>query len=372
MAQARSKIFLVGGGHAHLYSLKKLKKLYNLGADVTVIGPSEWHYYSGMGPGILSHIYLPAQARFNIKYYAEKSRATFIAGNVKGISPVTQKLYLENGTTFNYDLVSFNVGSFVPTAIVSNFDNNIFTVKPVENIEKFQQYVIASCSKKRPIFLVIGGGPTGVELAGNLWRLLKDSHCKANIKLLTAGPKLLERLPQKASEIAKRSLTKRGVEIITNFKVGHFEKNKAHSKNGKHFNFDGVILSTGIKPTAIFSPDLPTSKDGSLIVNKYLASTKYPNIMGGGDCIHFSPTPLDKVGVYAVRQGPILFNNIKAFIKGNSPINFVPQKKYTSILNMGDNNGLLIRDNFVTFGPLNWMYKELLDKTFVKKYQKGP
>jgi len=73
-------LIFVGGGHAHLTALKNLSKFRELGHDVTLISPSPYHYYSGMGPGMLSGIYHPWEVRFHIKKLAEDRGATFIKG----------------------------------------------------------------------------------------------------------------------------------------------------------------------------------------------------------------------------------------------------------------------------------------------------
>lgn len=60
-------LVFVGGGHAHLTALMSLRDTVRAGHRVTLIGPSPYHYYSGMGPGLLSGIYRPAEARFHVK-----------------------------------------------------------------------------------------------------------------------------------------------------------------------------------------------------------------------------------------------------------------------------------------------------------------
>jgi NADH dehydrogenase FAD-containing subunit len=60
-------LVLVGGGHAHIATLFNLNDFARRGHSVTLISPSRYHYYSGMGPGMLSGIYRPQEVRFNIR-----------------------------------------------------------------------------------------------------------------------------------------------------------------------------------------------------------------------------------------------------------------------------------------------------------------
>jgi len=76
--------------------------------------------------------------------------------------------------------------------------------------------------------------------------------------------------------------------------------------------------------------------DGGLLVNDYLQSVKYPEIFGGGDCISFQSVRLDKVGVYAVRQNPVLYGNLMAALNNSPMERFIPQKIYLLIFNLGD------------------------------------
>ena len=107
-------LVFVGGGHAHLTALMDLQDTVRAGHRVTLIGPSPYHYYSGMGPGLLSGIYRPAEARFHVKKMAEDRGATFIEDHVVLVDPVRRTLVLGSGAEVRYDAVSFNTGSEVP------------------------------------------------------------------------------------------------------------------------------------------------------------------------------------------------------------------------------------------------------------------
>lgn len=362
-------IVFVGGGHAHLYSLKRLAALMSRGARITVVAPSEWHYYSGMAPGILAGTYTPEQARFNVKAMAEKAGARFVQASVTGISPVDRTLTLSNGNTIEYDAVSFNVGSTVPAVIPGSESPHLFPVKPIERVIILRQRIIDLCSDGRANILVIGGGAAGVELAGNVRLLVNRVGGSADIKLLTADNEILPDLPDRARKIAVHSLTNRGIEIISDSTVAGFGGDKASLANGREITFDVAVLAVGIKPVSPFAPGVQTAADGSMLVNEYLQSTAYDNIYGGGDCITFSPGPLKRVGVFAVRQAPVIFANLSSWLAGNTPKPFRPQKKYVSILNLGDGTGLLVRENRVAHGAWAWIYKEFLDKSFAAKYQ---
>ena len=124
-------LVIAGGGHAHMLTLANLHKFIEKGHKVTVIGPSPYHYYSGMGPGMLGKIYTPEEVRFATKHVVEKQGGVFIQDRVERIDPESKAVYLESEKTIPYDALSCNVGSYVPTTIVSGEGRDIFPVKPI-------------------------------------------------------------------------------------------------------------------------------------------------------------------------------------------------------------------------------------------------
>ena len=117
----------------------------------------------------------------------------------------------------------------------------------------------------------------------------------------------------------------------------------------------------GVKPSGIFSKSgVATGPDGGLQVNAFLQSTSHQNIFGGGDCIYFADKPLDKVGVYAVRQNQILYENLLAFLEQKPLQKFTPGGEYLLIYNLGDGDGVLSKWAITLSGqngfPLQGLY----------------
>jgi NADH dehydrogenase FAD-containing subunit len=104
-------------------------------------------------------------------------------------------------------------------------------------------------------------------------------------------------------------------------------------------------------------------------LNRYLQSVAYPEIFGGGDCISFQDRPLDKVGVYAVRQNPILFHNLMAALEGGRFNDFEPDEVYLLIFNSGDGKAIFHRKNWVFDGRAAFLLKDYIDRRFIRKFQ---
>jgi NADH dehydrogenase FAD-containing subunit len=362
-------LVLVGGGHAHLTVLARLGEFVRRGHRVTLVGPAPWHYYSGMGPGLLAATYRPAEIRFNIRRMVHDRGGEFVCGAVASIDPGQRLLHLSGGEKIPYDVASFNTGSEVPLAALGGEGPGIVAVKPIDNLFRVQQRIRADLQNRSLRLLVVGGGPAGVEIAGNLCRLLADSGGEADITLL-AGDRLLPALPPQVRELAGASLRQRQVEIIEGVRAVRVADGRAELSDGSFYLFDYAFIATGVQPSSIFrASGLPVGTDGGLLVNAFLQSVAWPEIFGGGDCIAFQPRPLDKVGVYAVRQNPILFHNLLAALEGRSLRPFAPQRHYLLIFNLGDGRGIFRRRSWVWDGRLAFRLKDRIDRRFMRRFQ---
>ena len=126
-----------------------------------------------------------------------------------------------------------------------------------------------------------------------------------------------------------------------------------------------------MKPSPLFiDSGMATGITGGLLVNEFLQSTEYLNIFGGGDCIDYQLESLDKVGVYAVRQNPVLLHNLMAALDGKTYTTFEPGGDYLLIYNLGSGDGVLSKWSFTVAGSLAFRVKDYIDRKFIRTYQK--
>jgi NADH dehydrogenase FAD-containing subunit len=363
-------LVIVGGGHAHLTVLLNTSNFVQRGHRVTLIGPSPYHYYSGMGPGMLSGIYQPREVRFHGKKMVKDRGGFFIEDRVVKINPDRRTLNLRSGKQIDYDVVSFNTGSEVPLqSLVSAPRENVVQVKPVFNLLQARRWIIPKLKGKEMNFIVLGGGPAGLEVTANLWRLVQDNQGKARITLI-AGSRLLGGLSERVRTLAFEALNSRGIKVIEGKHGKEITGEEICFTDGSAHPFDFAFLAMGVQPSSIFGDSgIPTGPDGGLLVNPCLQNVAHPEIFGGGDCISFAERPLAKVGVYAVRQNPILLHNLLAALEGKEMQTFTPQRDYMLIFNMGNGRGILWKKNFVWEGRLAFLLKDYIDRKFMKKFQ---
>jgi len=363
------QLVIIGAGHAHLTILKNLQEFTDAGHDVTVVSSSCLHYYSGMGPGMLSGIYRPEEIRFNVKKMSQNRGAVFIEDRVVKIHPQKKKIDLLSGQTLSYDLMSVNTGSFVPVEASDSSADFVITVKPIENLLTARYKIIEALKRKQLRVAIVGGGPTGVEVAGNLDRLVRNESGKCRITLV-AGTCLLRQFKNGVRNRVRNALNRRQVQVVEGSRMAAIKDKSVVLADGREIESDFVFMAVGVKPSPLFEDSgLAIGQDGGLLVNQYLQSVSYPEIFGGGDCISFAPQPLAKVGVYAVRQNPILFDNLLGFLKDRALAPFHPQKAVLLAFNLGDGTAVVQWHSLVFGGRLGFALKNYIDQTFMKNFQ---
>jgi NADH dehydrogenase FAD-containing subunit len=364
-------IVLAGGGHAHMLLLANISNFIRAGHRVTVIQPSEHHYYSGMGPGMLSGFYKADDIRFQTKHVVEKQDGKFLHDKVVSINAPRNSLRLESGTDIDYDILSCNTGSHIPSEVLGNSSENIFNAKPIERLLLAKESITTLASQQDTIKIaVVGGGPAAIEIGGCAHQLCLDLGFKTVSLQLFCGLNLMKEFPQSVQKHVRNSFAKRNIQLIETGYVKNLEPNKLTLDDSQSHSFDIAFVATGVKPSLIFQKSgLPTGPDGGLRVNAHLQSIQHENILGGGDCIYHDPSPLNKVGVYAVRQNPVLLENIWALLNNKRLSVFNPGGRYLLIFNMGDQTGILHKSGFTLAGRIAFSIKNYIDKKFIKTYQ---
>jgi NADH dehydrogenase FAD-containing subunit len=365
-------LLLVGGGHAHLTVLANLAGYRSAGHHVTLVSPSDHHYYSGMGPGMLSGLYQPRQCRFHIRKMAEAGGATFIRSKAVSMEPERNVVRLENGMAVGYDVCSFNTGSLPPHGVTGSGRPDVFPVKPIDNllVAKGRLEEILD-SGRSPKVLVMGGGPAGFELAGNACALIGCSCSEAPDVSIAPGSALLRRFPERVRQLAYRSLARRGIKIFEGLGVSRLTDGQAVLTDGLAVPYDVAFLAIGIKPQPnLHRFGLKEGPAGGILVDKYLRSVSHPNVFGGGDCVSFGPRELDKVGVYPVRQNPVLHHNLTAALEGRELTEFTGSDPgYLLILNCGDGRGILSKGWLSYEGRTAMWLKDRIDRAFMMRFQ---
>lgn len=362
-------LILAGGGHAHLHTLLHTRCFTERGVEVVLVNPSRYLYYSGMATGVISGDYAPDEHRIDVRRLVERGGGRFVRGRVTRIEPRERAVTLEDGEILRYDLISFCLGSEVPAAPGS--DGRVIPVKPVENTARIRGRILDHREGPMLRVLVVGGGAAGCEVAANTASLMSRKGIRGRVMLAEAGPALLGSSPEKARRAVHRYLEGRGVKVFLETPVLSFDNGLLRTDAGHVLAADLVVRAVGVAPRGVFgdaSPPLATGDDGGLWTNHFLQSISDPRVFGGGDSISFRGGTLPRLGVFGVRQGPVLFHNLLSTLRNKPLKKFTPQSRYLYILNLGDGTGLAV------YGPLTWRgrsamkLKHAIDRRFMRRY----
>lgn len=364
-------IAFAGGGHAHLYSLLRTGELVRRGYDVVLVNPSRYLFYSGMATGVVSRTYTPEEDRIDLRHLVERGGGRFVLDSVERVLPSARTLVLSGGERVAYDAASFCIGSSVdkPDAVT---EGPVLPVKPVQNTARILERLSSfkDAGEESPRLLVVGGGAAGCEVAANAARLMEDLGLAGRVTVAEAGPCLLGSSPARARDIILEYLRERGVEVLLGCAIRTYENGTATTEEGLTMEADLIVPATGVAPPKIFRRSrLVTGDDGGLWVDHHLRSPGDPRIFGGGDAVSFRGRGLPRLGVFAIRQGPVLYRNLKSVLEDEPLEAFRPQKRYLYVLDLGDGTGLAIYGSLAWRGRFAAALKHGIDRRFMAQYR---
>jgi selenide,water dikinase len=279
----------------------------------------------------------------------------------------------DSRAAIRFDVVSLGLGSLpaLPERMASN--ESSWTMRPLAPLIDRLTTLEADLRKHpRPFHLVVvGGGASGCELSLAIAKRFSGID-GFRMTLLQSTPRLVPQFPEKAATIFAELLQQRRIDMRLNTRVVGGKGNSLSLSDGASLTFDAVLWATNAAPLPLLlsANELKTNDDGFLLVGDTLQSVSDPAVFGTGDCISMQSRPdLPKNGVYAVRQGAVLFENISRFLQEKPLVPFRPQRRCLSLLNASDGAAILAYGPFVHKGTLARRLKDRIDRAWIEKFQ---
>jgi selenide,water dikinase len=357
------RLLLAGPGHAHLFVLEALARAPWPGVEVVLVARGRTQLYSGMVPGYLAGQYPLEALSFNLEGLARAAGARLEPEGAATLDAERREVRLGDGRTLGYDVASFDIGS-LPAGEdgVPGVREHAVVLKPLEGVLR-----LASEQHLGPL-LVVGGGAAGVELA-----LCLQARTGRPTVLLEEGAQV----PRGASRAAARRvhtlLSRRGLCVRTGVRVTALEAGVAHLDTGERLAFGTCVWATGARAPALFAASgAAVDARGYLAVSDTLESPSHPGLFASGDCAGFtSGQHVPKAGVYAVRQGPVLRDNLRARLTGEGPLRpYSAQRDFLSLLNAGDGTAVGAWKGLAVQGRAVWKLKDAIDRRFMERFQR--
>lgn len=280
------------------------------------------------------------------------------------------KAECDDGVTRMFDIASINTGSTPVTLETPGAQEHAVAVKPVAVLlSRWQAFLEKTATQEgNANIVVVGGGAGGVELAFAIKHRLSTRNSPHATCTLMA-PKLLANQHKGVQERVVRLLKERGIRVELD-SAASVTADAVHTRGGKCIAADFTIFATSASaPDWLSQSGLAVDAQGFVAVNQHLQSLSHPNVFAAGDAATLIANPAPKAGVYAVRQGPILHENLRDVLNSRFPSStFTPQRRALYIIATADKRGILSYGSLALYGRLMWRIKDAIDRRFMKRY----
>jgi len=377
---SRKRIVLVGGGHANVQVLKILCKTFTISNDeesgfhISLISDYPKAFYSGMLPGCISGIYTPEQTQIDLVALCEWCGAKFIHAKVTGIDWDAKELICEGELSrFGFDILSINIGSTSRNSNIPGIEHAITTRPISELFEKIQQTdkKLSAMERKTRNIVVVGAGAAGVELAWAFKSRMTAMGYEAKVTLVhgSKNPILAERGNSAINNVAEK-LRQHNISVVLGSFATHIEPQHVTLSSGKQLEFDYLLWATGASaPECLPNYGLQLDTNGFILVSETLQSLTHKCVFAGGDCCSVEGHKLAKSGVYSVREGPVIANNIINMILGNPLEKYVPQTGFLALLNTSDGEAISCWKGTSFVGSWIMQQKDRIDQKFMDGFK---
>jgi selenide, water dikinase len=374
-------LVLIGCGHAHVAVLRRFGMRPVPGARITLISREVHTPYSGMLPGLIAGHYGYDDVHIDAGPLARFAQARLYHDEAVGLDFATGRVLCRNRPPVPFDLVSIDLGSAPRLDDVPGTRDGVIAVKPIDRlVARWREVEARVLAEPRTTIGIVGAGAAGCELAlATQWRL---KHLLAERKLpvdglgcflIGADDTVLPSFPPPVRDRYLKKLVERGVTVMTGRKVLAVEGRRLLFAREDGIELD-VILWVTEAGTAPWLKDTGLALDdgGFIKLNDRLQSVSHAQVFAAGDCATMVDHPRPKAGVFAVRQGPPLADNLRRALAGKALKRFVPQSKYLALISTGDKYAVASRGTWSAEGRLVWHWKDWIDRRFMRRYNRLP
>ena len=384
-----AKIIVIGGGFGGLSFLQKARKSKN---DFILIDKTNHHLFQPLLYQVATAVLSPADITVPLRnLFKNDKNVKTILSEVKEINKEKKEVTLDNAEVISYDKLIISAGSsysFFGKNEWSKFAKGLKVIndaldireKILKAFEKAENEKDERIRKKYLNFVIVGGGPTGVELAGSIAEIAYKNMTKefrnfsskdANIYLLEAGDRIL---PSYSENLAKKSykyLIDLGVKVMTKERVENIEEMKV-TTNKQVIDADNIIWAAGNEASPLIKHlDTETDNEGRALVNQDCSIKEDNEVYVIGDAANFitaSGESLPGIAPVAIQQGRYVAHNIKKNIEKENRKPFKYSDKGT-MATIGRFKAIGVVGNFELAGFTAWLFWSLIHLVYLIGYR---
>ncbi|REK19731.1 MAG: NAD(P)/FAD-dependent oxidoreductase [Actinobacteria bacterium] len=305
----RSQVVIIGAGFAGLNAAKSLK---NVDVDVTIVDRRNFHLFQPLLYQVASAALNPSDIAYPIRsvFRGQANVRQILLGDVVGIDLEQRKISLNDGSRVSFDYLIVATGATHSYFGNEQFEEHAPGLKTIEDALYIRRRILSVFEKaeKNPeaaeellTFVVVGAGPTGVEMAGAITEIaihsmeheFKNIDPKsARVILVEGAPYVLPVYPESLSEKAKAQLESLGVEVITDSLVEVIDDTGVTLKDGTRIESETVLWAAGVKASPLGQAlGVELDKTGRVIVEDDLSVPGHRNVFVLGDLAKLDDVP---------------------------------------------------------------------------------
>ena len=375
-------LVLIGGGHTHVAVLKRFGMRPVPGVRLTLVTRDVHTPYSGMLPGLVAGHYDFDDAHIDLAPLSRFAGARLLHQAAVGLDLDRRQVLCDGRPPVPYDLLSINVGSTPSLREVPGAEAVAVPVKPISTfVARWERFRARVVSASGPVRVgVVGVGAGGVELTlavqFSLRLMLEELGRPAEtleFHLFGAGATILPTHNRGMRRRLERVLRERGVQVHLGQAVTSVSHGQITCADGTTVALDEILWVTqaGAAPW-LREAGLDVDEGGFVQVDDTLQSTSHAGVFAAGDVAAVVNHPREKAGVFAVRQGPPLADNLRRVLLGRSPRPFRPQRRFLTLVSTGDRHAVGARGSWSFEGAVIWRWKDWIDRRFMAKYRDLP
>lgn len=367
------RLVLIGGGHSHAIALKLFGEKPMPNVRLTLISEAADTPYSGMLPGYVAGFYSHEECHIDLQRLTQFTKAEFIIDRAISINLENSQVICDKHLPVSFDLLSIDIGSTPATISVPGAAEYAIAVKPVSKFLQVWNRLVEEVTKQpeQPISIgIIGGGAGGVELSLTMQsRLQKILQNEIEIHLFDRGAELMENHNRWVRRHLEKLLTRRGIHLHLSESVCEIKPQYIRCESGLTVECNYIFWVTQAS-----APDWPkksglaTDENGFILVNDNLQSISHPQVFAAGDIATIANNPCPKAGVFAVRQGKPLCDNLQRTLGEKTLKPYKPQQRYLSLIGTGDGSAIASWGEWGWESTLLWWGKDWIDRKFMAQF----